>query len=498
MKKAVLDPKLTRWIRGETNRPELRYHVAHIDIKQHALIPALANIARALEQEHFESKSRGIIFASSIEMVKDLAEEMKCFTHHSAQRLENEINVERWKDGGYQAGGDGGFIHKRWMAATPGLINGIDLDRVDGIVFGEEGMGGLFGGVQGTGRGGQTGHPCMCVFVTSGTFNPKPPTSEDLPCMAHMKRWTTEKNCRRIIPSQVMDGHAISCRSLKEKYSNTEFCDVCLPGTRIMRLITKAIQDAPEPQHITHLNDDDDDVSLGPKIAVIDAVIPSASFYKKPSASDLRRQPFKSSRTSIAPATSSRPWESARPGMAVQMNKVIADDVLHEKYRKRDLLDKYIGLVRGCCYICWFLKGEYDQSGHRPIYDCGLGKEGWGMGWQSFKNRYISALPKYHFCYCCGFPQDVGFKPFQPKFHSDGVGSDNCSIRDFAPLMIFAAKRSPKTWKMVSAEYKLKVDMSDEEFARWVAGYEENTSRFYNGLEMMIWLIEKNRFEYIN
>jgi len=293
-----------------------------------------------------------------------------------------------------------------------------------------------------------------------------------------------------------MDGHAIDCRSLQEKYSSTEFCDMCLPETCITKLIAKAIQDAPEPRHATEMDDanNDGDFSFGPKSTVIQIGNPSSKSLKRPSSSDLDRQPFKRARID----SNSTPWKSAKPGMAVQMNQVMADDILQEKYRKRDLLDRYIGAVKGSCYVCWFLKGEYDRSGHRPIYDCGLGRTGWGMGWKTFKNRYISALPRYHFCYCCGLPQDVGFKSFQPKFHSEGVGLNNCGIQDFAPLMIFAAKRSSKMWKMVSAEYKLRVDMSDEEFARWVAGYEENTARFYNGLEMMIWLIEKNRFEYIN
>ena len=96
--------------------------------------------------------SRGITFAASIQMVKELQEEMKCFTHYSQQKTVNTINMERWKEGYTME--DGHRISQIWMAATPGLINGIDLDNIDGVLLGEEGMAGMFGAVQGTGRGG--------------------------------------------------------------------------------------------------------------------------------------------------------------------------------------------------------------------------------------------------------------------------------------------------------------------------------------------------------
>jgi hypothetical protein len=489
MKRALLKPELTQWIRGETNRPELRYHVAHVDTKKHDMVPALANIAKVLEKNHFEHISRGVIFASSIEMVKDLAKEMNCFTHHSGQKLENDINMGRWKDGGY-ADDDQRFITQRWMASTPGLINGIDLDRIDAVIFGEEGLGGLFGGVQGTGRGGRTGHPCMCVFVTSGTFNP-PQTPEDLPCMKHMKRWTTENNCRRLVPSGVMDGKPVTCQSLTERYPTTEFCDMCRKGTDISRLIIQAIEKSPDPRHITCLDGiDDDDTSLGPKLQL--TIVGSSGPPLPRKRSNIQPQPLPSSKSSHVSSTSSKPWESATPGMAIHMNKALADAVLDEKYRKRDVLDRSIKISRGCCYICWFLKGTYDSGKHQPIYGCGLGNEGWGMGWQRFKHRYMEKLEKYHFCHGCGLPQDVDFKPFQPKSHT-GYGK-HCSDPDFAPLIIFAAKRLPKVWKLVSTQFKLKPDMSDEEFADWVAGYSKNTDKFYNGLEVVVWFIDKYRY----
>jgi hypothetical protein len=204
-------------------------------------------------------------------------------------------------------------------------------------------MGGLFGGVQGTGRGGRTGHPCMCVFVTSGTFNP-PQTGEDLSCVDHMKKWTKGNICLRLVPSGVMDGKPETCQSLKERYSNTEFCDKCQPGTVIARLILQAIENTPEPRHITCLDgiDDNDNSSLGPMISVVDCAVPSApasvlSTVSKNRSYEDRRKALTSSkvskksqqssnrsttssansRTTSTPSESSRPWESI-PRLCVQ------------------------------------------------------------------------------------------------------------------------------------------------------------------------------------
>ena len=60
--------------------------------------------------------------------------------------------------------------------------------------------------------------------------------------------------------------------------------------------------------------------------------------------------------------------------------------------------------------------------------------------------------------------------------------------------MIFAAKREPRVWRLVSGKFGLRSDMSDEEFADWVGGHTLNTDKFYNGLELIIWFIETYRF----
>lgn len=502
MEKTALHPPLTQWIRGETNRPELRYHIAKIDAQRHCIISVLSNLAAQLERIHFGPKSRGVIFCSNVKMVQDLMLDMDCFSHYSEQKTANEINMERWKDGFYVRD-DGRQFVQRWMAATPGLINGIDLDNVDAVLFGEEGMAGLFGGVQGTGRGGRTGHPCMCIVVTSGTFNP-PHDAHDIKCTQDMKRWTQEPICRRIVPSGVMDDKSITCEELAEIYPTTELCDICDPHTPITQLIKRAIANAMAPCHTTTVDSlPHDSSSLGVKMRLDKNSVQVESLVGKSSHSsslgvkmhlDKNRVQVGSlvGKSSHQASKSSKP--ATQPGMAIIINQALAEDLLAQKYRKTDVLNDCMTLLRDHCYVCWILNGSFKKADHQPIFQCGLGRQGWGMGWQSFKSRYMHQLPRYHFCFGCGLPQNVNNKNFEPVAHT-GLGKE-CNAHNMINLMLFALKRSPHIWKIVCGQFSLDSNMGDEAFADWSSGYTADTAHYYNGLEMVIWFVQKYRIQY--
>jgi putative lipase involved disintegration of autophagic bodies len=181
-----------------------------VDSQYRSLVSVIACLACGLQNLHFGGNSHGIIFTATKEMARKMEEEMSCFVHFSDkdkanQRRLNSINLAEWQEG-HQQDREGVQIHEPWLAATPGLINGIDMDCIDAVIFGDEGRAGLSGGVQGTGQGGQSGQPCICIFVTTGTFN----ASNDninLSCMDEMKCWTQEEMCRCIVPSEIMDGN---------------------------------------------------------------------------------------------------------------------------------------------------------------------------------------------------------------------------------------------------------------------------------------------------
>jgi hypothetical protein len=487
MEKTALDARFCYFIRGETNRPELRYHVLKVDSRHRNLISVIAHLARGLQDEHFGANSRGIIFTATKEMARQMGEEMSCFVHFSDkdktnQRRLNSINMAEWEEG-YQQDAEGIRTHQPWLAATPGLINGIDMECIDAVIFGEEGMAGLFGGVQGTGRGGRLGQPCMCIFVTTGTFNPAH-NDNDLSGRDEMKRWTQEEMCLRIVPSENMDGHRMTCIDLSRIFPNTEFCGYCRPNTRITHIIRDAYQNANAPSHLTPEDP--------PRIAFTaqsnSVVVQSDSSSRiafKPS-----RGTISASRKASAAKTTSASAKT-NAGMPIRMNVAIVEDMLNEKYRKSDVLNRALLSVRNdICYVCWIIQGRMVSRGaHEPVIGCGLT---FGMGWKSFKCKIKDSLPNYHFCFSCGLPQKVRSKRFEPEDHT-GFGK-NCPVPNMAFQMLFALKRHSQTWKLVCDRFKFQKGMSDEHFVEWAAQYVENNDKYYNGLEVLVWFLETFRF----
>jgi hypothetical protein len=478
----------------------------------------IAKLANGLEKYFHGHKSRGIIFTASVQMAQELEEKMQCHTHYSDQKTVNEINMERWKNGLKYRDDDTSFP-QRWIAATPGLINGIDYDAVDAVIFGEEGMAGLFGGVQGTGRGGRGGRPCMCVLVTTGSFNPTH-SLEDRSCMKEMKRWTTEAICRRIVPSEVMDGKAVTCFQLRDKWSQTEMCDICCSNTEVVDLIQEVVRCASAPSHYTHIDETftSQSLSLGPKVSLdlsnacrgvftqksslsvsnhsssdssSSRISRSSSFQSQSSTSLSTRSPSltKNEMGSWTSTASAHPSPS-EPGMGVRMNQALQQGHIQQKCQKSTFISKIIDLTRNNCYSCWILRGEYCQAHDKVPKDCGLTI---GMGWIKFKQRILQKLPKYHFCYGCGVPQDVSFHKFEPTSHS-GLGR-SCNFQNALPQMIFALKRSPQIWGLICDEYQLNPQTTDEEFADWVAEYDPHSANYYRGIEILLKFIYDHRVQ---
>jgi hypothetical protein len=475
MEKMALDARFCYFIRGETNRPELRYHVLKVDSRYRSLDSVITCLARGLQDLHFGANSRGIIFTATKEMARQMGEGMGCFVHFSDkdkvnQRRLNDINLAEWEEG-YRQNNEGIRTHQPWLAATPDLINGIDMEFIDAVIFGEEGMAGLFGGVQGTGRGGRTGQPCMCVFVTTGTFNP-PHHDNDLSGMDEMKRWTQEEMCLRIVPSENMDGHRMTCMDLSRIFPNTEFCGHCRPHTAVTKVIRDAYENAKPPSHLTPVDP--------PRItfqAQFNSVSPQ--MILKPSRGTISA----SKKASAAKTTSSK----TNTSMAIRMNVAMVEDMLDQKYRKSDVLNRaLLSVINDSCYVCWIIQGRVvSRSAHEPVIGCGLT---FGMGWKSFKCKIKDSLPSYHFCFSCGLPQKVRHKQFEPEAHT-GFGK-NCPVSNMAFQMLFALKRHSETWKLICERFKLEKGWSDEDFSKWAAKYVENTDKYYNGLEVLVWFLE--------
>jgi hypothetical protein len=511
METACLSSQFTRIVRGLTNRPEIRYHTVRVNAKERNIHSVVVKLATGL-QAHLQEDSRGIIFASTVADAKEVAAALGAFQHHSEMSATaRQANMTRWKEG--VALNEAGTMKiQSWMVATPGLMYGIDLKNIGAVIFDEEGMTGLVGGVQGTARGGRAGQPCMCFFVTTGTFNPKV-NAGDFTCIKKMAEWTRLDKCLRVTPSEVIDGHTITCEILQVSNQHTEYCGFCRPHTKMTALIKNAIATADKPSNKTNTSclagyeDLPEDCFAGP--------VPSEAFASQdthlstfaPSkgvAGRTRTQgphpPIEKFVAPPAPPPSSAPPAVHREkdnsndvrslrghaSMPIIMNATLATSLNQTKFLKTAVLDRLILRVRMYCYSCYILTGNYKPRDHERIIQCSP-KATFGMGWMSFKKSWINSFPSWHFCRSCGIPQDVGWVPFGPASHP--VYGKGCVVEDMIPTMLFALKRDPQAWIKVAASAKLPVSMTDEEFADWVKSYSLGTANYYNGLELVIWFV---------
>jgi hypothetical protein len=521
METAALSIQFTRIVRGPTNRPEHRYYAVRVDAKTHSVHSVVVNLARALQAE-FQLDSRGIIFASTVQDAQEVATAMDAFQHHTEVSVDQkEKNVRHWKEG-VRYTESGAMRLQPWMVATPGLMYGVDLERIDAVIFDEEGMPGLVGGAQGAGRAGRRGRPSVCLFVTTGTFNPTP-KGADFSGVKKMQEWTRVDKCLRITPSGFLDGIPVTCEMLFKEYPTTEFCGYCRPNAAMTQLISRAIETADKPSHATNMSGLGDlnelpmecfagiaptepfcshntpastfastpkailasDRSQGPEPSWSDFVTPSAP---PPSSAPptYHRDAASSQQTQGALQEPSDKGVRAHASMPIIMNAALANSVEETKLLKTAVLDRLILRVRSFCYSCYILTGKYRPRDHHRILQCGTGGT-FGMGWQSFKKSWILSFPNCHFCTSCGIPQDVKFRSFGPPSHPN-YGKD-CNVEDMIPTMLFALKRNPPTWKLVAASAKLPIAMTDQEFAAWVKIYALGTTNYYNGLELVIWVI---------
>lgn len=102
-------------------------------------------------------KRKGIIFCSTINEADTLSSKatLNCVSHSKLPTNVKADNEARWKNGEFQ-----------WIAATTGMICGIDNPNVGAIIF--VGLGyGLVNLYQGAGRSGRDGTPSWAIVLQS-------------------------------------------------------------------------------------------------------------------------------------------------------------------------------------------------------------------------------------------------------------------------------------------------------------------------------------------
>lgn len=220
----------TKIIRAEVHQPKIRYHIIYIEPAVTSILRFTVDLAKLLTAEVLGTQKRGIIFCTSKGEANTISDLFTGCKSHSDVNREDRNHMEAQWFAGY----------KQWIAATTGMIHGVDHPNVGAIIF----VGlpyGLINVYQGAGRGGRNGDPAVCItiakvlpFVHVGKY------LKDVECRLEGDKWVANREeCRRLGLSQLMDGRPTDCSNL----NGCEYCDICEPDTPLLRAIQSIIPD---------------------------------------------------------------------------------------------------------------------------------------------------------------------------------------------------------------------------------------------------------------
>lgn len=177
-------------------------------------------------------KRKGIIFCSTIDEANELGSKFtgNCVSHSKLPINVKAENEAQWKSE------DG-----HWIAATTGMICGIDEPNVGAVIF--VGIGyGLVNVYQGAGRTGRDGTPSWAIILQSSNTTlvlPRGGLKEDPQCLQEGQDWLSIEQCRRIGFSQLFDNVNVSCFNLLDAH----FCDFCNPDMELLADLRSKIVD---------------------------------------------------------------------------------------------------------------------------------------------------------------------------------------------------------------------------------------------------------------
>lgn len=181
-------------------------------------------------------------------------------------------------------------------------------------------------------------------------------------------------------------------------------------------------------------------------------------------------------------------------GMSVQIGASVNVNNRNMKIEKSGRISDMGNSLRDRCLVCWTCKGIIVQVGqdHQPFKHCEgkdycgskLNKASVGVG----QFQRLIQLAKYQFCFSCGMPQNHNHSPFKPSCHPE-YKHGPCIFKGMIPTILFVMHQCGPVWEKVKKEFSLGDDMDDiNNFGSWCAAFTPNSSNYYMGLEMVIWL----------
>ena len=508
-------PRTTRIIRAKVPQPQLRYHILSTEPATTNATRLVIDLTRMLTSKYLDKDRRGIIFCPSKAEVNLYAAAITHCKSHSEMGVDQRmLNEQDWYWG-----------RKQWIAATTGLIHGIDVAMVGAVIFTDLPYG-LLNVYQGAGRAGRNGQAADIFILKQGNIHhitgKRDLHSPDYECRTEGVQWLNEKDvCRRVGFSLLLDGCETTCGDLP----NGQLCDVCDPHSRLLAAAKALIPDPPPPCPTSSFSqelvgpgplfniqsnkrsrpeDDYDQFNTDVNDHLYSQVeMPVA---KAPRLSGLSGIPshvgrsFGHQRTVSLPVNGVGGFQSARlvprsslvaASVPIGVHLERQEMVMMNEVKKTtaDLMEKMAASLLTHCVPCWAWKSVLTQKDpeHKTYRDC-RGEDSfceWGIGWQDFKKKIRLELYKY--CFRCGLPQD-GYRPTaHPKFQ---IGKRmQCPLEDTVAHILWIIRHVPENWRRavgVFEERGLRLEMDTTQFAHWAA-IESGADRFYNGLEVAVW-----------
>ncbi|KAF8890217.1 hypothetical protein BD779DRAFT_1671547 [Infundibulicybe gibba] len=442
------------------------------------------SLARYLTVAHLEMMKRGgIIFCKTIDQAKDIGDTTGCLVSHS--KLPDNLrssNEKSWLAGKAQ-----------WIAATTGMIHGIDHPDCGAVIMLNQDFG-LLDIYQAAGRGGRNGQPAWIFVINNSKKLKAPPTGNpDYQCIREGNAWLTNTTqCRRIGLSDLMDGCPVSCKDLP----GSEHCDICNPQIPALDAIQRMIQQ----QKTTSK----ERAELGKSVPDINhkadhrPTIPMLKFSQPPSSSSSNGLPLAPSLAANhpphtgpsinpngLPLAPSRPSLTANhtshtgPSISIQLDTAHYYDKIKMKEEYATIMDAMAKTLLGKCPVCFLLGGKTLTYPHKAFMGCGGQFFKDGYGWMHFKKDFI--FKKYEYCFFCHFPQGDHL----PACHvtHPATALVKCSHEDLVTILIWFIFRHSTTWTEFCSTPGLSKEMTLDEYSQWCRKI--GVSGFFTGLEFV-------------
>lgn len=487
-------PPDTTIIRAPSDQPQISYIKLTFNSMNTDVIRLAVDVADVMTKVMGAGR-KGIFFCSTIDEADTLGAKYTtgCVSHSKLPFSEKAHNEERWKSGGSQ-----------WIAATTGMICGIDEPNVGVIIF--VGLGyGLVNLYQGAGRSGRDGTPSWTIVLQCSNTNmafPREGLIDDPQCLQESDDWLHAEECRRIAFSSLFDRARVSCFNLP----NAHYCDFCKPDLQLIAILHSKIVDPPiiESPRDSFDNFDFDlstmDFDGVPELSS-PAITTPFRLGANSMSSSFSYQSTSSSFHQPTPSTSSLsdPFAHAPtpgiPSMQIERQVAYYKATKSSKETKSKALNSLTTILLDKCPLCWAYQGILVPRHDERLWIRCRGPQGKGfmeMGNdRPFKKKI--KFPQYKFCWRCHLPQDQFMPPSHPSLQSGERGIKNCPHEDLVVLLVLFIRRNKEWWKRACKAFRIASNMGEDELVVWYTA-EDVQGGFNNSLELIIWFyLEKEK-----